>query len=176
MDRKRGSMQRALGKGPEELKGQQQTAPADVLTVNGVLLDAVQGVPKTPEQKAEAILFVMDKFTVQEWKTLIFYMQEAPARMYGPRAVHLLETLARVWGDKKDIGRLVDLYFAKEKVVATRAAICDALRKEAKLGSNLERTRDLFFAIASDQSDWVNYIFENWDTYSYQAYLLVKQG
>ncbi|GIK84326.1 MAG: hypothetical protein BroJett025_09480 [Patescibacteria group bacterium] len=145
------------------------------LTANQVMLDATSNIEKTPDQKAEAILIVLNDLTVREWKILIVYMQEAPARMYGPRAVHLLEVLARVWGKRKSVGMLADLYFAKEKDIKIKAQICDALRNESQKGSGLERTSDLFFAITSDQFDWVNYIFDNWDTYSYQGYLLAKQ-
>ena len=159
-----------------ELTGQQPiTTAVEIPTVNQVMIDAVKGVTKTPEQKAEAILIVLNNFTVYEWKALVVYMQEVTVRQVGSNIAHLLEKLAQVWGSRRNAGKLADIYFAKEKDGPVKTAICDELRKEPKRGTGLERTRDLFFAITSDQYDWVNYVFDNWNSYSYQGFLATKQ-
>ncbi len=159
-----------------ELAGHQPIAtPFEIPTVSQVMLDAVNGVPKNPEQKAEAILIVLNNLTIFEWRVLVVYMQEVTSRRVGSNIIHLLEKLAQVWGGRRNAGKLADIYFAKEKDGSVKAAICNELRKEPKKGSGLERTRDLFFAITSDQYDWVNYIFDNWNAYSYQGFLVTKQ-
>ncbi len=159
-----------------ELAGHQPIAtPVETPTVNQVMLDAVNGVPKTPEQKAEAILIVLNNLTIHEWRVLVVYMQEVTDRRVGSNIIHLLEKLAQIWGTRRKAGKLADIYFANEKDADIRATICNELRKEPEKGSGLERTRDLFFAITSDQYDWVNYIFDNWNSYSYQGFLVTKQ-